>query len=269
MTRFALPVLAVASLLCCAGGARPTLPGVDAGPPARFETVVIDAGHGGQDRGARGVHGLLEKELVLDVAKLLERRLRKRGLRVVMTRDEDETVSLEARTSIANDARADLFLSIHANSARSPKPRGIETYFASAEASDARAREVAERENRSFASGAALESADPLVDIIGDMIAAEKMNDSSVFAHLAQAELQRIEQASPRGVKQAPFVVLLGVQLPASLIEIGFLSHPQEERTLRTGRRREAIAAALESAVVAYAAHHDALRGFRDHAQGE
>lgn len=260
------------ALLCCGGSAGRAPRAVGSGPGgeralaaeegARFDSVVIDAGHGGEDRGARGVRGLLEKDLVLDIARRVAVRLRDRGVRVVMTRDRDVFVPLETRTAIANDARADLFVSIHANSARSPKPRGVEAYFASLEATDAGALAVAERENLAFnESGVPAAPADPLVAIIGDMIAADQMRESDAFARLVQAELDAIERVASRGVKQAPFVVLLGVQMPSSLIEIGFLSNPEEERRLRSDSRREAVAAALERAVVAYARRYDAVRG--------
>ena len=107
----------------------------------RFVVVVLDAGHGGHDEGASGPSGLREKDLVLDVTRRLKRRLERRGVRVVLTRDGDRFLSLEERTAVANDARADLFLSIHAKASRSRKPRGMETYFASLEATDEAARE--------------------------------------------------------------------------------------------------------------------------------
>jgi N-acetylmuramoyl-L-alanine amidase len=235
---------------------------VSTSPPSHFDSVVIDAGHGGDDHGARGPGGLLEKELVLDVSRRFARRLRERGLEVLETRTADEFVPLETRTMLANDAGADLFVSIHANSSDSTRPRGSEVYFASLDASDERARAVAERENQAFgdAADSAL-PADPLVAIIGDMIATESMQEANVFSKLAQAELAGIDRLASRGVKQAPFVVLLGVQMPASLIEIGFLSNPVEEDVLRSPRRRDAIAAALERAVLEYARRYDALRG--------
>jgi len=129
----------------------------------RFDTVVIDAGHGGEDEGARGVSGLLEKDLVLEVSRALAAQLRKAGLRVVMTRERDVFVPLEQRTNLANDARADLFVSVHANAARDGGARGSETYFMSLEASDEHAHGVALRENESFSgkSSAAGAEADP------------------------------------------------------------------------------------------------------------
>jgi len=234
------------------------------GEPYRdvFDTVVIDAGHGGEDQGARGPHGLLEKDVVLDVARNLARRLSRSGLRVVMTRSKDVFVPLEERTYIANDARGDLFISIHANAARDDGARGSETYFMSLEASDDHARGVALRENEAFGpkKGASAD-ADPLVAILGDLIENEHLTESSDFARGAQLRLATLDSGPSRGVKQAPFVVLAGVQMPAALVEIGFVTHPGEERELRDVKRREAIAKVLAEAVFEHARRHDAQRG--------
>ena len=231
----------------------------------RFDVVVLDAGHGGHDEGATGPSGLHEKDVVLDVARKLAQRLEKRGVKVILTRSKDRFLSLEERTAVANDARADLFLSIHANASKSRKPRGIETYFAALEASDDDARETAERENMAFgAASPGLRSDDPLAAILGDLIATQHLQESSEFAKIAQKELAGIGRAKSRGVKQAPFVVLMGVQMPASLVEIGFLTNPDEERGLRRAGRRDAIAEALADAVDAFADRYDARRGVRE-----
>jgi N-acetylmuramoyl-L-alanine amidase len=237
----------------------------------RFDAIVIDAGHGGHDEGATGPSGLHEKDLVLDISKLLATRLRKRGVNVVLTRGSDEFLSLEERTAVANDARADLFLSIHANASSSRKPRGIETYFASLDATDDAARATAERENSAFGAAAARFGAkDPLAAILGDLIETQHLQESSEFAKLAQAELSNVMRVRSRGVKQAPFVVLMGVQMPASLVEIGFLTNPDDEKGLRRSRQRAAIADALAEAVMAFGKRYDARRGVRagmNHAQ--
>ena len=232
------------------------------GSPDRFDRVVLDAGPGGHDEGATGPSGLQEKNLVLDVAKRLARRLRERDIEVVMTRTSDEFLSLEARTSVANDAHADLFISIHANASPSQKPQGIETYFASLDASDEDARATAERENSAFGAAAPdFGSADPLAAILGDLIESQHLRESSEFAKLAQSELSTLARSRSRGVKQAPFVVLMGVRMPASLVEIGFLTNPEDERGLRQAREREELAAALADAVLAFAKRYDARRG--------
>ena len=233
-----------------------------AAEPKRFRAVVIDAGHGGEDTGALGPKGLAEKELVLDVSLRLATALRTRGLEVTLTRGDDTFVPLETRTSLANDARADLFVSIHANSARSHKPSGIETYFVSLDASDESARQVAARENEAFGAAAErIENADPLMALLGDMIVTEHVKDSSEFSKLVQAELAHLDGGGSRGVKQAPFVVLMGVQMPASLIEIGFLSNPADEAALKRSEHRAEIAEAVARAVMQFASRHDARRG--------
>jgi N-acetylmuramoyl-L-alanine amidase len=238
----------------------------------RFDRVVLDAGHGGHDDGAKGPSGLKEKELVLDVAKRLASRLRKRGIEVIMTRSTDEFLSLEARTSVANDAHADLFLSIHANASSSRKPRGIETYFASLDASDEEARATAERENSAFGVAAPdFGNNDPLAAILGDLIESQHLQESSEFAMLAQSRLASVAHAHSRGVKQAPFVVLMGVRMPSSLVEIGFLTNPDDEKGLQGKGEREKVAEALADAVIAFAKRYDARRGVhstlrRDHA---
>ena len=230
--------------------------------PNRFDTVVIDAGHGGDDEGARGVGGLLEKELVLDVAFRLAKRLAGNGLQVVLTRRDDSFVPLEERTSIANDARADLFVSIHGNASRDTKVRGIETFFLALSASDDHAGQVAQRENQAFriADAPAKRSDDPLVAIIGDLITNEHMEESNEFARLAQLELAGDPQVA-RGVKQAPFVVLEGVQMPAALVEIGFLTNRLDEQSLRGGEERDRIVEALVRASLEFGRRYDARRG--------
>ena len=228
----------------------------------RFDVVVIDAGHGGEDHGALGPKGLAEKDIVLDVSLRLAKSLRARGIKVILTREEDVFVPLETRTALANDARADLFVSVHANAARTSRPRGIETYFVSLEASDENARRVAERENQAFGQSAApLSASDPLVALLGDMMATQHVEESGEFAKLAHSELARSDKVPPRGVKQAPFVVLMGVQMPATLVEIGFITNAEEERALRSTKRKQAIADDLARAVQQFGLRYDARRG--------
>jgi len=251
--------------IVCAGSIALAAASASAAEPApndRFDVVVLDAGHGGQDEGAIGKSGLREKDLVLDVTRRLARRLVLRGLHVVLTRRDDRFLSLEERTNVANDARADLFLSIHANASTSRSPRGIETYFASLESSDAESRAVAERENTALgATAPAPDAADPLAAILGDLIETEHLQESSEFAKLAEGGLARAAGERSRGVKQAPFVVLMGVRMPSTLVEIGFLTHPDEEGQLRRDRQKDAIAEALAEAVVDFGRRYDARRG--------
>ncbi len=257
-------VVAIAALAGClfALGMGSTSSAEEQGNQAPFRRVVIDAGHGGKDEGATATSGLLEKELVLDVSKRLGKLLEGRRFQVIQTREKDEFVPLEVRTSRANDARGDLFISIHANAATSRRARGIETYFVSLEASDAASRLVADRENRALGrSSAASPELDPFLALLGDMISTDHMVDSNTFAKLAQEELADLDAASSRGVKQAPFVVLMGVQMPAALIEIGFLSNDHDAGALARAAHRQRIAEALERAVVAFGKRYDARRG--------
>jgi N-acetylmuramoyl-L-alanine amidase len=230
--------------------------------PERFDTVVIDAGHGGSDTGAKGPAGSLEKDVALAVARNLAAKLRDAGLNVVMTRDADVRVPLEERTAIANDARGDLFVSIHANAARQASIHGSETYFLALEASDAGAAGVAQRENSAFAEEAAAIEAlsDPFIALLGDLIATEHLDESSHFARSVQNRLGEVPIKS-RGVKQAMFVVLSGVQMPAALVEIGFVTHAGDERVITGTTGRAAIVAALEQAVVSFGRRYDARRG--------
>ena len=236
----------------------------DARPPERFDTIVIDAGHGGEDEGARGPAGSVEKSVALGVTRALAGRLRSRGLRVVMTREDDVFVPLEQRTALANDARGDLFVSIHANAARDSKIRGIETYFLALDASDASAEALARRENSAF-SGAGADSIaaidDPFIALIGDLITTEYLQESNEFAGLVQQELAAGAPAHSRGVKQALFVVLAGVQMPAALVEVGFITNAEDERELAGAKGRGKLVDALERAVLAFGRRYDARRG--------
>ena len=231
-------------------------------PRNRFDVIVVDAGHGGEDEGARGAGGLVEKTLVLDVSRRLAERLRGHGFEVVLTRDRDDFVPLETRTSVANDARGDLFISVHANASPSAKPRGIEAYFVSLDASDAGSAALAELENEALgASAPASLKLDPVSAILGDMEVNEHVRESSQFAKLAHKELVGLGVGGGRGVKQAPFVVLMGVRMPAALLEIGFLSNRGDERVLGRGGHRDAIADAIARAVVAFGRDYDRRRG--------
>jgi N-acetylmuramoyl-L-alanine amidase len=178
-----------------------------------------------------------------------------------MTRSDDRFVPLETRTSLANDARGDLFLSIHANATRDRQVRGIETFFLSLDATDEYASGVATRENRSFRRAERVQAArDPLTAIIGDLIVTEHLEESNEFARLAQNELASGSHTG-RGVKQAHFVVLEGVQMPAALVEIGFLTNPADEKLLDSPSGRERIVAGLVRATLEFGRRYDVRRG--------
>jgi N-acetylmuramoyl-L-alanine amidase len=213
--------------------------------------IVIDAGHGGHDPGAQG-NGVSESELTLDVATRLTHLLQKQpGVEVVMTRDSDVFIPLEERTAIANREGADLFLSIHANASRNPKARGVETYFLNF-ANNPDAEAVAARENST--SGRAMHS---LPDIVKAIALNNKIDESRDFAEIVQRSMvhrlgTRNKQLRDLGVKQAPFVVLIGASMPSVLAEISFVTHRQEGTLLKSTAYRQQIAEALFEAVVKY-----------------
>ncbi len=213
--------------------------------------IVIDPGHGGRDPGAQG-QGLSEAELVLDVALRLERLLaRQPGVEVVLTRRTDTYVPLEERTAIANREQADLFLSIHANASRNRNAHGVETYFLNfATSKDAEA--VAARENS--ASDRTMHS---LPDIVKAIATNNKLHESRDLAgHVQESMVRKLStRARPArdlGVKQAPFVVLIGAAMPSVLAEISFVTNPGEAQLLKSGGHRQRIAEALHDALVKY-----------------
>lgn len=211
--------------------------------------IVVDAGHGGHDVGTIGPDGLTEKALVLDVAlrfgKLLESRM---GAEVVYTRDDDTFVPLETRTAIANQEQADLFISIHANSSREPEARGVETYYLNF-TSSADALEVAAREN-----AVSEKSIHELQDLVKKIALKEKIEESREFAADVQQSLWTTagKGTRNRGVKKAPFIVLIGANMPSILAEISFLSNPGDEQKLETPEYRQKIAEALYRGVAKY-----------------
>jgi N-acetylmuramoyl-L-alanine amidase len=213
--------------------------------------IVIDAGHGGHDPGARA-NGVTEAELVLDVALRLRKLLQAQpGMDVVMTRAEDVFIPLEERTAIANREGADLFLSIHANASRNIRAHGLETYFLNF-ASNPDAEAVAARENS--ASGRTMHS---LPEIVRAIALNNKIDESRDFAEIIQKALvQRLTgrnaQLKDLGVKQAPFVVLIGAGMPSILAEIAFVTHKQEGQLLKTSAYRQQIAEALLDGVLRY-----------------
>jgi len=215
--------------------------------------IVIDAGHGGHDTGTIGPTGLMEKDLCLDVAlrlgKIIEQRLP--GADVVYTRSDDTFIPLEERTSIANQAKADLFISIHANSSRDHAARGIETYYLNLKGS-AEAMEVAARENAT-----AQEGVHDLQDLVKQIARTEKIDESKELAEDVQDSLSRRAQKSGktvknRGVRKAPFVVLIGADMPSILTEISFLSNPADEQLLKKPEQRQKVAEGLYQGVANY-----------------
>jgi len=215
--------------------------------------IVIDPGHGGHDTGTIGPSGLMEKDLVLDVAKRLGNLLSTHlGADVVYTRDDDTFIPLENRTAIANQEEADLFVSVHANSSDDPDARGVETYYLNF-TSSADALEVAARENASFDK-----SVHELQDLVKKIALKDKVEESREFAADVQKSLYTgLSSKTPafrdRGVKKAPFVVLIGANMPSILAEISFVSNPADERKLESKAYRQKIAESLYRGIAHYA----------------
>jgi N-acetylmuramoyl-L-alanine amidase len=220
----------------------------------KLRRVVLDPGHGGHDCGTQGASGLLEKDLVLDVTKrlgaLIEARL---GSEVIYTRSDDTFIPLEERTHIANEHKADLFLSIHANSSPVRSVSGVETYYLNFTSSKS-ALEVAAREN-----AASERSIYELRDLVQKIALKEKLDESREFASRVQTSLStlsaRTNSASKdRGVRRAPFVVLIGASMPSALAEIGFVTNSRDESQMKKPEYRQRIAEALYKGVAQYAA---------------
>lgn len=239
-----------------AKAARPTSSGGSSLTRAlglKLNRIVLDAGHGGHDQGTSGTKGLLEKELVLDVTlrlgKLIEEGL---GAEVIYTRSDDTFIPLEGRTLIANEKKADLFLSIHANSSPVARITGVETYYLnfsdSKEAMDLAARENAASQRSIF----------ELQDLLQKITLHEKIDESREFANRVQSamfafSLRNFPGQKSRGVKKAPFVVLIGAQMPSILAEIGFVTNPREEQLLKRSDYRQKLAESLYKGVSKYA----------------
>jgi N-acetylmuramoyl-L-alanine amidase len=214
--------------------------------------IVIDPGHGGHDTGTIGPNGLEEKDLVLDVSRRLGKLLQTRlGAEIIYTRRDDTFVPLETRTAIANQESADLFVSVHANSSHDADARGVETYYLNFTSSP-EALEVAAREN-----AVSEKSIHELQDLVKKIALKEKIEESQEFASDVQHSLHGgLSAKNPglrdRGVKKAPFIVLIGANMPSILAEISFVSNPGDERRLETADYRQKIAESLYRGIAKY-----------------
>jgi N-acetylmuramoyl-L-alanine amidase len=218
--------------------------------PSGVNTIVIDPGHGGREVGAKGPGGALEKDLTLQISRRLRDSLAAKGFRVILTRNEDVLLEHDQRTAIANQYHADLFLSVHLNAVPFGTAEGPETYFLSLEATDDRARLSAERENTT--GGVPRPTGSDIDLILWDLAQQRYLKESSRFAELVQDEMAQASGVERRGVKQAPFRVLLGAMMPAVLVEIGFISNPREESRLQSADYQQQVATALAEAVLRY-----------------
>ena len=218
-----------------------------------FKTIVIDAGHGGKDPGAVGYRGTKEKDIALDVAKRLEKKLSKNmNVKIIMTRDEDVFLRLSERTKIANESNGNLFISIHTNAAEDRRASGFETFLIGPNKNEAAVR-VAARENAVLelegSTGKKLTNEDLIQATIAQSAFASK---SEQFASMVQKEIKKRVQSRDRGVKQAGFYVLMGASMPNVLVELGFISNPSEEKKLRSPQYRDQLATAIYRAVEQY-----------------
>ncbi len=220
-----------------------------------FDVVVLDPGHGGADSGAISKDGLQEKVITLAIAKKLQVELEKTGLAVILTRNGDTTVPLRQRTAIANYNRADLFLSIHVNASPNPSARGAETYCMSRKATDLWSQQLADKENAP--RGVIKEEGNGLHLVLWNLAQTAYIVESSVFAEEVQNEFNTLLGTKDRGVKQAPFVVLEGAQMPAVLVEVGFLSNPGEEKKLREPAFQQKVADALDRAILTFKTRYE------------
>lgn len=217
--------------------------------------VVIDPGHGGEMRGAVGPNRLNEKDAALAIALALRDELLALGHRVVLTRDSDLTLGLVPRIRLANELGADVFVSVHLNAvpegAPATRAQGVETYFLSADASDAGAAALARAENDDDVDVASAE-ADPLGAILADLARTEAHVHSSRLAFAIQSTLVREIGARDRGLKQAPFVVLQGAAMPAVLVEVGYVSHPEEARRLADPEHQRRVAVGIAAGIASF-----------------
>ena len=219
----------------------------------KFDTIIIDPGHGGKDPGAVGYRGTKEKDIVLDVSKRLARKIERNSkTKVILTREEDIFLRLQDRTKFANANEGDLFISIHTNAAEDRRASGFETFLIGPNKNEAAVR-VAARENAALElegfSGKKLTNEDLIKATIAQSAFAAK---SEEFASLVQNEIKKRVQSKDRGVKQAGFYVLMGASMPNVLIELGFISNPNEEKKLNSSSYRDMLATSIYYAVLKY-----------------
>ena len=219
--------------------------------PVGLRRIVIDPGHGGKDRGAMGPTGLKEKDVTLDMARRLQRALNRAGnYEVRLTRAGDSSISLKARTGIANNFKADLFISLHLNAIPAHNARGSETYYLSLE--EDQAFDAAHYNTDAMEEESQDEEADELELILWDMAQAKHLEDSFRFAKYVQDEFNSLAGIRSRGVKQAPMKVLKGAQMPAVLVEVAFVTNPEEERKLKSAAFREKIIRSMMNAILTF-----------------
>ena len=212
------------------------------------DVIVIDPGHGGDDTGAIGPRGTKEKEITLELARRLKEALtEKLGCTVLLTRTDDTFIPLEERTEFANFAGADIFISVHVNAAPGRMVKGIETFFLSYEATDDEARRLAAVENNVLGAedGSLGEFSEGLNEILFDLTQNVAHHRSSALAESVHTRMVGSTGREDRGLKQAPFRVLMGAVMPAILLEVGFISNPDEERWLKSKKDLDDVAESI------------------------
>ena len=230
-----------------------TPPLLEISPAGAVRTIVIDAGHGGDEQGARGPQGTLEKNVTLGVAGRLKAAIESRlGARVILTREADHTVGLDERAAVANNNKADLFISLHANASVRGSAAGAEVFYLSLGDYGAEARRVAQGESEALpVFGGGTRDIDV---ILWEMAQARHIEQSAALATAVEASLRQRVPMSPRAIQQAPFRVLVGANMPAVLVEMGFITNPEQERQLAS----EAFQSSIVEAIV------DSIAQFRD-----
>jgi len=225
-----------------AWGQTPKLP-----PRPQRLKIALDPGHGGEDAGAKGPKKLLEKQAALGLAQILATTLEAAGFEVMLTRSDDTFLPLWERAQKANEAEADLFISLHLNAARARGARGSEVYFLSLDQGDADASELAALENSG--GDRAPEPQDIVAGILDNLAQEAFLHDSERLAVAIQTQLNLVGNIKQRGVKQAPFAVLRRAAMPAALVEASFISNPKEEAKLRDPAFQKKIAEAITRGV--------------------
>jgi N-acetylmuramoyl-L-alanine amidase len=234
-------------------------PLIDLAPSGGLRAIVIDAGHGGDENGAKGPNGALEKQITLSVARRLKASLEGRlGLRVILTRDSDTTVALDERAAIANNNKADLFVSLHANAAPRPATSGAEVFYLSLDEYGDAAERVAHADSDPlpvFGGGTR-----DIELILWDMAQARYIKESAALAQTVEASLRQRVPMSPRAIQQAPFRVLVGANMPAVLVEMGFMTNPAQEKQLQSDDFQNLIVQALVESISRFRDTHGAAR---------
>jgi N-acetylmuramoyl-L-alanine amidase len=226
-------------------------PLLDLAPAGGIRTIVVDAGHGGEEEGAKGPDGTLEKHVTLSVARRLKAALEARlGVRVILTRDGDQTVGLDERAALANNNKADMFVSLHANASVRSSASGAEVFYLSLEEYGDQAQRVARGETEALpvVGGGARD----IEVILWEMAQARYIEESAALARAVEAALREHVPMSPRAIQQAPFRVLVGANMPAVLVEMGFITNAEQARQLTSEGFQSSIVQALVDSIVRF-----------------